>query len=103
MMCDDYPSKRHATPIGPRIPAPPNDILRRTTALDESARRYGIVVTMPPGDPMSAPHLLGAEWSGTRWYESAEARDAALVEMRRHPRYYRIGDVPSIELTPIER
>ena len=71
--------------------------------MDDSSRRYGIAVTMPPNDPMSAPHLLGDDWSGTRWYDSAAARDAALAEMRRQPRYYRIGDTPSVTLTPIER
>ena len=71
--------------------------------MDDSSRRHGIAVTLPPNDPMSAPHLLGEGWTGTRWYDSAETRDAALAEMRRHPRYYRAGDVPSIELTPVER
>lgn len=71
--------------------------------MDDSSRRFGIVVTLPPNDPMAAPHLLGEGWSSTRWYESAEARDAALAEMRRHPSYYRRGDVPSIVLTPVER
>lgn len=71
--------------------------------MDDSSRRHGIVVTLPPNDPMAAPHLLGDDWSSTRWYDSAEARDAALIEMRRHPRYYRVGDAPSIELTPVER
>jgi len=71
--------------------------------LDDLSRRYGILVTLPPDDPMAAPHLLGADWSGTRWYTSAEERDAALEEMRRQPGYYRIGDVPSVELAPIER
>lgn len=91
----------HATPIGPRLRAcqtfPEND------RLDDSEKRHGIAVTLPPNDPMSAPHLLGADWSSTRWYESAAARDAALAEMRLQPRYYRVGDTPSIELTPIER
>ena len=70
--------------------------------MNEPPRRYGIAVTLPPNDPLSAPHLLGEDWTGTRWYESAEARDAALAEMRRQPRYYRRGDVPSIELRPID-
>ena len=70
--------------------------------MNDRPKRYGIAVTMPPGDPLSAPHLLGEDWQGTRWYESAAARDAALAAMRRQPRYYREGDSPSIVLTPID-
>ena len=70
--------------------------------MEDSSRRYGIAVTLPPGDPMAAPHLLGEDFSATRWYQSAEARDAALEEMRRQPRYYREGDRPSVRLTPID-
>ena len=70
--------------------------------MNDRTRRYGIVVTMPPNDPLSAPHLLGEEWSGTRWFDSAEARDTALEAMRRQPRYYRYGDRPSVELTPVD-
>ena len=70
--------------------------------MDDRDRRYGIVVRLPPGDPMAAPHLLGEDWTSTRWYDSAAARDAALLEMRRQPEYYRAGDVPSVSLTPID-
>ncbi len=62
---------------------------------------YGIAVTLPEGDPMSEPHLLGDEWSGARWYATAAERDAALAGMRKQPAYYRKGDTPSIELTVI--
>jgi len=50
---------------------------------------------------MAANHLLGDEWSGTRWYSSAEERDNAFESMNNHPRYYRDGDVPSIVLEKI--
>lgn len=51
---------------------------------------------------MSAPHLLGDDWTGTRWFSSAEERDVALASMQNHPRYYRRGDTPSIVLEKID-
>lgn len=63
---------------------------------------YGIKVTMPEGDPMSEPHLLGDAWSGSRWFATATERDAALAGMRKQPAYYRQGDSPSVELTAID-
>jgi len=75
---------------------------RRKDFLNETARPYGIAVTLPAGDPMSAPHLLGADWCQWRWYETAEARDRALLEMSDHPRYYRKGDKPSVVFTKVD-
>ena len=63
---------------------------------------YGIAVRLPEGDPMSAPHLLGEEWSGTRWFATAEGRDAALAAMKIQPAYYRKGDSPSVELETLD-
>lgn len=70
--------------------------------MSSSEKPYGISVTLPENDPMSAPHLLGEDWNGTRWYSSAEERDAAYESMQNHPRYYRIGDTPSINLKKID-
>jgi len=64
---------------------------------------FGISVTMPENDPMSAPHLLGDDWSGTRWYSTMEERDSAYEAMQNHPKYYRRGDAPSIQLEKIDR
>jgi len=70
--------------------------------LSSTEKSYGISVKLPEDDPMSAPHLLGDEWSGTRWYSSSEERDAAFESMQNHPRYYRRGDAPSILLEKID-
>ncbi len=67
-----------------------------------ATKQFGISVKLPENDPMAAKHLLGEQWSGTRWYESAEERDAAFDSMNNHPRYYRKGDVPSIVLEKID-
>lgn len=66
-------------------------------------KKFGIRATMPPGDPMRAPHLLGEDWEYFRWYDTREARDEAFVEMNRRIVYYRNGDHPSQILTKVER
>jgi len=63
---------------------------------------FGISVTLPEGDPMAQPHLLGDEWSGTRWFATAAERNEALEGMKKQPAYYRIGDTPSVELEIID-
>lgn len=71
--------------------------------MTDNSKKFGISIKLPENDPMAASHLLGEDWQGERWYESAEARDAALADMQDHPRYYRIGDVPSIIVTKLDR
>ena len=73
----------------------------KASAVTAAKKTFGISVKMPENDPMSAPHLLGEDWNGTRWYLTAEERDAAFDSMKDHPRYYRRGDVPSIVLEKI--
>lgn len=63
--------------------------------------RYGIKVKLPENDPMRAPHLLGDDWSGTRWYGSEAARNEAFEKMLSQPGNYRKGDTPSMSLTKI--
>jgi len=67
-----------------------------------AGKPYGIAVSLPDGDPMSAPHLLGDEWSGTRWFATEQERDAALAAMKKQPAYYRQGDTPSVQLSLID-
>lgn len=73
-----------------------------TTVMATSAdKQFGIRVELPENDPMSAPHLLGEQWSGTRWFETEGARDSALEKMQKQPEYYRKGDTPSVQLTKV--
>ncbi|MDH3316549.1 MAG: hypothetical protein OER43_12400 [Gammaproteobacteria bacterium] len=65
-------------------------------------KQYGIRVTMPPTDPMRAPHLLGEDWEALRWFDSEEERDAVFEDMNRRVEYYRDGDNPSRILAKIE-
>ena len=64
--------------------------------------KYGIRITLPPGDTMTAPHLLGADFEAFRWYESRDARDAAFEAMQRHPEFYRSGDTPTQVLAKVD-
>ncbi len=66
-------------------------------------KRYGIRVRLPEGDTLTAAHLLGPDWEGTRWYATAEARDRALEDMSRQLPNYRQTDVPTQLLEKIER
>ena len=76
--------------------------LTEVPVMNEAAQSYGISVKMPKDDPMSASHLLGEDWVSLRWFDTPEERDAAIVEMQNHPRYYRRGDLPSIVLEKID-
>ena len=66
-------------------------------------KRYGIKVSLPPGDPMRGAHLLGEDWEGLRWYDSAGERDRAYEQMQRQPAYYRSGDSPTQILSKVEQ
>ena len=66
-------------------------------------KRFGIRVTLPAGDVMSAAHLLGESWEMLRWYDTEVERDAALAHMLNPPDYYRKGDRATQVLTKVER
>lgn len=90
--------ERRFLPIIERDKLFTNEIL-----MTDTNKKFGISIQLPENDPMAAPHLLGDDWQGERWYDSASARDAALIDIQNHPIYYRQGDTPSIVLTKIER
>ncbi len=66
-------------------------------------KKYGIRVTLPTGDSMSAPHLLGNGWESFRWYATEEERDYALAEMSRQLPNYRRTDQITQVLERVER
>lgn len=70
-------------------------------SVPESDCRFGIRVSLPPGDTFR--DLLGDEWESFHWYPDAGSRDAAMREMAKRHAYSRIGDEPSIWLQAIER
>ncbi len=68
-----------------------------------SAKRYGIRVMLPPGDPLAGEHLLGSGWEYYRWFEQREARDRAFAQMSERYLYLRRGDDQSQVLAKVER
>ncbi len=65
-------------------------------------KKYGVRITLPEGDPMAAPHLLGEDWAATRWFETPEERDAWIEQARREHLYSRRGDVPTQRYEKVE-
>jgi len=64
-------------------------------------RRYGIRVTLPPGDTFN--RLLGPNWERLYWYATEEERDEAFRRMAIRHGYYRSTDTPTQVLEKIER
>ena len=69
--------------------------------LPEEQCRFGIRVTLPPGDTFT--EVLGGDWESFHWFPDASSRDEAMRDMARRHRYSRIGDDPRIRLEALER
>lgn len=66
-------------------------------------KKYGIRITLPEDDFLRAPHLLGDDWAGYRWFASEKARDEAFEAMQQRTPFYRRDENPSQVLTKVER
>ena len=64
-------------------------------------RPYGIRVGLRRGDPFSL--LVGADWSRSHWFGTAEERDAALTDMARKHEYSRQGDEPALVFEKVDK
>ncbi|HSG58857.1 MAG TPA: hypothetical protein VLA06_04945 [Woeseiaceae bacterium] len=64
-------------------------------------RRYGIRVTLPPGDTLRK--ILGEDWERLHWYASEAERDRAYETMAARHGYYRQTDTPTQVLEKIVR
>ena len=64
-------------------------------------RRYGIRVTLPPGDTLR--NVLGDDWERVHWYASEAERDRAFEDMAARHGYYRETDTPTQVLEKIVR
>jgi hypothetical protein len=64
-------------------------------------RRFGIRVTLPPGDTMR--NVLGDDWERLHWYPTEAERDAAFEGMALRHGYYRKTDNPTQVLEKLER
>lgn len=66
-------------------------------------KHYGIKITLPPGDTLTASHLLGNNWESYRWYDNEADRDRAYEQMLDRPPYYRRDEDASQVITKVER
>jgi hypothetical protein len=64
-------------------------------------RKFGIKVSLPPGDTFSK--ILGDNWERIHWYESEPTRDRAFDNMATRHGYYRTTDSPTQVLEKILR
>jgi hypothetical protein len=64
-------------------------------------KKYGIRVTLPPGDTFQ--RLLGNAWEKNHWYASEAERDRAYAIMAERHGYYRATDTPTQVLQKIMR
>lgn len=64
-------------------------------------RRFGIRVTLPPGDTLQK--ILGDDWERLHWYASEAERDQAFENMATRHGYYRETDTPTQILEKIVR
>lgn len=78
-------------------------IIRCFNELVYLMKKYGIRVTLPDGDFLSAPEFLGKDFESYRWFETEEERDRALREMKRHMPNYRRTDFATQILEKTER
>lgn len=66
-----------------------------------SERKFGIRVTLPPGDTFAG--ILGHDWVRVHWYASEGERDRACDQMATRPGNYRTTDSPTQILEKIVR
>lgn len=76
-----------------------HNLVDPTTAGAE--RRFGIRVTLPPGDTLR--NIVGNDWERLHWYPSEDERDSAFEHMAARHGYYRKTDSPTQILEKIIR
>lgn len=64
-------------------------------------KKFGIRVTLPPGDTMRK--ILGDDWERLHWYATEAERDSAFDKMAMRHGYYRQTDTPTQVLEKIVR
>lgn len=64
-------------------------------------RRFGIRVSLPPGDTLR--NILGDDWERLHWFASEAERDAEYERMAARHGYYRNTDTPTQVLEKIVR
>lgn len=69
--------------------------------LAELDKRFGVRITLPPGDTFV--RLLGTNWEKIHWYPSEKERDAAFERFAERHGYYRKTDTPTQILEKVMR
>ncbi len=64
-------------------------------------RRFGIRVSLPPGDTIRS--VVGDDWENLHWYPTEAERDAAFAKMANRHAYYRNTDTPTQVLEKLVR
>lgn len=77
----------------------PHNLVEPDTAGAE--RRFGIRVTLPPGDTLRK--VLGDDWERLLWYPTEAERDRVFENMAARHGYYRDTDTPTQVLEKIVR
>jgi hypothetical protein len=68
---------------------------------DEREKRFGVRISLPPGDTFA--RLLGSNWERTHWYATEQERDKAFERLATRHGYYRKTDDPTQVLERISR
>ena len=63
--------------------------------------KYGIRVTLPPGDTLRK--VLGDDWERLHWFPTEAEHDAAFDRMAARHGYYRETDTPTQVLEKLSR
>jgi len=66
-----------------------------------AAKRFGIRVSLPPGDSFQS--LIGTQWERQHWFETEHERDVAIEDMASEHVYSRRGDRPTLIYERIDR
>lgn len=69
--------------------------------LAEREKRFGVRITLPPGDTFA--RLLGTDWEKIHWYASEEERNEAFARLAARHGYYRKTDTPTQILEKVMR
>jgi len=73
----------------------------RRAGLVSAPKRFGLRLSLPPGDPMRK--VLGDDWHQYQWFGTERAREAKAAELTGQFLYYRRGDRPTFLIERVEQ
>ncbi len=66
-------------------------------------KKYGVIMQLPEGNPMSAEHLLGKDFEAERWFETKAERETFLNVYQHEFVYFRRGDIATLTYTLVDK